>query len=124
MDATALLRMLGGLATVLCLLVGALWAVLRFNITLPGMVPGMRGSFGTARTDRRLALVERLAIDQRRSLALVRIDSNEHVILIAPEGHLVVQSRVVAGGTPPQPGFAALVENRVARAWQGGPGNE
>lgn len=83
MDFILLLRTIGGLLAVLGLLAGALWVVRRYGLTLPGMqAPG---------TERRLAVVERLAVDQRRSLTLVSIDGREHLLLIAPEGNLVVE---------------------------------
>lgn len=82
----ALLRMFGALALVLGGLAGALWAVRRFDLRLPGRI-------GLApRPERRLALVERLAVDPRRSLVLVRRDGREHLLLIAPEGHVVVEA--------------------------------
>ena len=81
-----LLRMVGALAIVLGGLAGALWAVRRFDLRLPGRI-GL-----AARPERRLALVERLAVDPRRSLVLVRRDGREHLLLIAPEGHVVVEA--------------------------------
>jgi flagellar biogenesis protein FliO len=81
-----LLRMLGALALVLGGLAGALWAVRRFDLRLPGRI-GL-----AARPERRLALIERLAVDPRRSLVLVRRDGREHLLLIAPEGHVVVEA--------------------------------
>ena len=81
-----LLRMFGALVLVLGGLAGALWAVRRFDLRLPGRI-GL-----TARPERRLALVERLAVDPRRSLVLVRRDGREHLLLIAPEGHVVVEA--------------------------------
>lgn len=81
-----LLRMFGALALVLGGLAGALWAVRRFDLRLPGRI-------GIApRPERRLALVERLAVDPRRSLVLVRRDGREHLLLIAPEGHVVIEA--------------------------------
>ncbi|MET4666589.1 flagellar biosynthetic protein FliO [Sphingomonas sp. PvP056] len=81
-----LLRMFGALALVLGGLAGALWAVRRFDLRLPGRI-------GLApRPERRLTLVERLAVDPRRSLVLVRRDGREHLLLIAPEGHVVVEA--------------------------------
>ena len=81
-----LLRMFGALVLVLGGLAGALWAVRRFDLRLPGRI-GL-----AARPERRLALVERLAVDPRRSLLLVRRDGREHLLLIAPEGHVVVEA--------------------------------
>ena len=90
-DGIALVRALGALFAVLGILCGALWAVRRFNIILPGA--------GAGRPDRRLAVVERLSLDPRRSIALLRRDGVEHLVLLAPEGHLVIESRINAGAS-------------------------
>ena len=87
MDLLPLLRMVGALGVVLGLLAGALWAVRRWDLKLPGRM----GAPG----DRRLALVERLPLDTRRSVALIRRDGREHLILLAPEGALVLESGIL-----------------------------
>ena len=97
-DTVALVRSLGALLTVLGCLAGALWAVRRFNLVLPGTGPA---------ADRRLAVVERLSLDPRRSLALLRRDDVEHLVLIAPEGHLVIESRI-AGAAAVRPAAQPL----------------
>lgn len=79
-----MLRALGALALLLGLLAGALWATRRFDLRLPGRVGH--------RAERRLELIERLAIDQRRSAVLLRCDGREHLVIIAPEGHVMVAS--------------------------------
>ncbi len=79
---------MGALGVVLGMLAGALWFVKRYNIRLPGsMAP---------RPGKRVALVERTGIDARRSVALIRRDGREHLILLAPEGNLVIESAIVA----------------------------
>jgi len=78
---------MGGLAVVLGMLAGALWIVKRYNIRLPGSIAGV--------STKRVALVERTGIDARRSVALVRRDGREHLILLAPEGNLVIESGIV-----------------------------
>jgi flagellar biogenesis protein FliO len=87
MEILPVLRMLGALGVVLGLLVGALWAVRRFQIRLPGVAGG--GGPG-----RRLELVERVSMDARRSVALVRRDGREHLLLLAPEGNMVIESGI------------------------------
>ena len=87
MDLLALLRTLGALGTVLGMLAGALWLVRRYDIKLPGRV--------AVDARRRVAVVERSAIDARRSVALIRRDGVEHLLLIAPEGHVVIESNIV-----------------------------
>ncbi|MFA6607040.1 MAG: hypothetical protein WCS75_08585, partial [Sphingomonas sp.] len=43
---------------------------------------------------RRLELVERVTLDGKRSLALIRRDGCEHLILIGPDGQMVVESGI------------------------------
>lgn len=87
MDAYSLLRTLGALGIVLGLLAGALWAVRRFDIRLPGRV----GAGGT----RRLELIERTTLDGKRSVALLRRDGREHLVLLAPEGSVVLETAII-----------------------------
>lgn len=79
-----MLRALGALALLLGMLAGALWATRRFDLRLPGRIG--------RRAEQRLELVERLTIDQRRSAVLIRCDGREHLVIIAPEGHVMVSS--------------------------------
>jgi flagellar biogenesis protein FliO len=83
MDVASLIRMFGGLATVLGLLAGALWVVRRYDVKLPGRLLSSSAA-------RRLELIERLPIDGRRSAVLIRRDDREHLVLIAPEGVLML----------------------------------
>ena len=96
MDALTLLRTFGALTLLLGLLAGALWGVRRYNIRLPGAV--------TRQPERRLELVERLGIDQRRSAILIRRDDREHLVIVSPEGQVVVETleaRAVGKAPPP-----------------------
>lgn len=95
-DVFSLLRATGALLTVLGILAAALWAVRRFNLVLPG---------SGRSPERRLAVIERVSLDPRRSLALLRRDGVEHLILLAPEGHLVIESQIAA--------VAAMLPNPV-----------
>jgi flagellar biogenesis protein FliO len=88
MDILPLLRMLGALGVVLGLLVGALWVVRRYQIRLPGAVGG-------GGSKRRLELVERVSMDSRRAVALVRRDGREHLLLLAPEGNMVIETGIL-----------------------------
>lgn len=88
MELLSLLRTLGALGVVLGLLAGALWVVRRYDIKLPNRVGG-----GLLR---RVELIERLPIDARRSVALIRRDGREHLILLAPEGPLLVETGILA----------------------------
>lgn len=85
MDAYILLRTLGALTLLLGVLAGALWAVRRFDLRLPGAI--------VRQPERRLELVERLGIDQRRSVVLIRRDDREHLVIISPEGQVVVETQ-------------------------------
>ena len=87
MDLLSFLRTIAALGTVLGLLGGALWAVRRYNIVLPGQI-GDRGM-------KRLALVERIGIDAKRSIVLVRRDDREHLVMIGPGGETVLESGIV-----------------------------
>lgn len=119
MDILSTLRTLGALGLVLGMLWGALWMVRRYDLNLPGRVamPGRR----------RVEMVERLPVDGRRSVALIRRDGVEHLILIGPEGAAVIETGITAPpraepDAPAAPaklahdlsalrtGFAALVE--------------
>ena len=93
MDMLSLLRTLGGLGVVLGLLAGALWVVRRYDVRLLGRIGG-----GAAR---RLKLVERLTVDAKRSVALIRRDGFEHLIFIDPAGAVIVESGIPCG-TPEQ----------------------
>jgi flagellar biogenesis protein FliO len=87
MDLFSILRMLGALLLVLGMLGACLWAVRRFDIRLPGRTGGL--------SVRRLEIVEREVIDTRRSVTLIRRDGREHLILLSPEGNLVVESGII-----------------------------
>ncbi|OAN52575.1 MULTISPECIES: flagellar biosynthetic protein FliO [unclassified Sphingobium] len=89
MDMLSLLRMIGALGVVLGLLAGGLWIVRRYEIRLPQK---FLSGFGPAGAPRRLELVERLALDPRRCVALIRKDGREHMLLIAPEGLLILDA--------------------------------
>ncbi len=87
-----MLRTLGALGLVLGMLATALWFVRRYDLKLPGRVTGGGR--------KRVELVERLAVDAKRSVALIRRDGCEHLIFIGPEGHATIETGIVA---PPQP---------------------
>ena len=77
MDASEIIRALAALSGVLALLCLGLWLARR----LGGIVPGARHS-----RQARLAVTERIALDPKRSVALVRHGNAEHLLLLAPEG--------------------------------------
>lgn len=96
MGLAEMVRALISLLAVLGMLGGALWAVRRWDLKLPGAM----GAIG-ARREARLALVERVALDTRRSLMLVRRDGVEHLLLIAPEGNIMLGEGAGEGTEPP-----------------------
>jgi len=113
MDMASLIRTMGGLGVVLGVLAAALWVVRRYDLRLPGRAVGIH--------DRRLELVETLSIDARRTVALIRRDGREHVILIAPEGHLILETGVVrepAELAAEESRRVARAEAQAQRAWQ------
>jgi len=94
-----MMRTLGALGMVLGMLAGALWAVRRYDIKLPGRVSGSGR--------KRVELVERLAVDAKRSVALIRRDGCEHLILMGPEGHVTLETGIAA----PQPVAAPAAQD-------------
>ena len=93
MEFLAVLRTLGSLAVVLGLLVGALWVVRRYDLRMPQKWLARLGDkLGDRTSVRRLELVERLAIDPRRSVVMIRSDAKDISLLIAPEGVIVLGS--------------------------------
>lgn len=87
MDLLSMLRTLGALGMVLGMLAAALWAVKRYDIKLPGRI--------SVTNRKRIEMVERLSIDAKRSVALIRRDGCEHLILIGPEGSATIETGIV-----------------------------
>ncbi|MFC0686501.1 flagellar biosynthetic protein FliO [Novosphingobium clariflavum] len=97
MEFLAVLRTLGALAVVLGLLVGALWVVRRYDLRMPQKWLARLGDrLGDRTAVRRLELVERLAIDPRRSVVMIRSDNKDISLLIAPEGVVLLDSAPIA----------------------------
>lgn len=97
MDFVLILRTFGALAVVLGILVGALWLVRRYDVRLPG-------AGGSHSRQRRVQLIERIALDQKRYLLLVRRDDREHLLLVRPNGVLVLEHGIpVRRASQPRP---------------------
>jgi flagellar protein FliO/FliZ len=96
MDLIELFRMLFGLLAVLALI--GLCAVGARKAGLAG------SAFGAAR---RLKLVETLALDARRRLAIVSCDGREHLIAFGPAGETLIAADIPApaAGVPARPAF-------------------
>ena len=71
------------------------------------------GRIGRAASDRRLALVERIQIDAKRSLVLVRRDGCEHLFVLLPDRVAVLETGIVRGAATP---FGAMLETVTADA--------
>lgn len=89
MDFLDWVRALFALTATLGLIALAAYGARRFGMMRLGVVA----------TERRMRVVERLMLDPRRSLVLVRLDGNEHLLLLSPAGDLVVAKQ----DAPPAP---------------------
>lgn len=82
LDYDTYVRGLAALVAVLGLIAGAAWVARRMG-------------FGSARSgsrrDRRLAISEVLAVDNRRRLVLIKRDAVEHLLLIGGTGDVIVE---------------------------------
>jgi flagellar protein FliO/FliZ len=90
MELVSLMRTMGSLAMVLGLLGAALWIVRRYDIQLPG-----RAALTPGRSTRRVELVERIQLDQKRSVVLIRRDDREHLFVLHPDRATVLESRIL-----------------------------
>lgn len=83
-----MLRTIGALGMVLGMLAGALWFVKRYDVKLPGRVTNSRR--------KRIEIVERLSVDAKRSVALIRRDGMEHLVMFGPEGQSTIETGIAA----------------------------
>jgi flagellar protein FliO/FliZ len=88
MDILSMLRTIGALGMVLGMLAGALWFVKRYDVKLPGRVTNARR--------KRIEIVERLSVDGKRSVALIRRDGMEHLVMFGPEGQSTIETGIAA----------------------------
>jgi len=88
MDYESYLRGVVALIAVLALIGLAAWGARRF---------GLAGGRAGPRRDRRLAIAEVLAVDNRRRLVLVKRDAVEHLLLIGGAAEIVVERGIVTG---------------------------
>lgn len=84
MDAVEILKALIALLFVLALILLVAWAVRRFGIDKSWQLK--------AGNQRRLEVRERLVIDPKRQLVLVRHDNKEHLLLLGQNEATLVQS--------------------------------
>lgn len=50
---------------------------------------------------RRMSVIESLFLDPRRRLVIVKVDGEEHVLLLSPFGDRPIATRQAAAGEPP-----------------------
>ncbi len=70
-------------------LMGGLWLVLR-KLGLNGPIPIVPAA------QRRLKVVESIALDPRRRAIILRRDSTEHLVILGPSGETVVETGISA----------------------------
>ena len=88
MDIDVYTRFLLALIFILALIGGLAWLARRFG--LGGKLVPNQGA------DRRLSIVEVMALDSRRKLVLLRRDSAEHLVLLGPTSDLLIESASAA----------------------------
>jgi flagellar protein FliO/FliZ len=88
METAQILRAVGAFLFVMALLGGAGWLLKRYGhkLNLIGAMPGT----GT----KRLRVQETLALDPRRRLILIKRDDVEHLLLVGPDGQMLVESGI------------------------------
>lgn len=87
MDLAEYLKFFAALLFVLALIGAAAWLVRRFG--LAGAIPVRR-----PHRERRLHVVEALALDSKRKLVLIRRDDQEHLVLLGLQNDIVVESGI------------------------------
>ena len=88
MELAALARTMGALGVVLGLLAAALWIVRRYDIALPGRIGASATLAG------RVGVIERVTLDARRSLVLLRRDDREHLVVLAPDRVTILEQGI------------------------------
>ena len=107
MDVLDWLRAVVALAVTLSL-IGIAALVLRRLGMLQGALPGQ--------APRRMRVMERLSLDPRRSVVIVRVDSEDHVLLLSPFGEKKL-ARIAS--PPPLPPVAEAQAERNENQGEG-----
>ncbi len=81
----SILKFVAAFALVMGLMLGLAWVMKRAGLGGKSFLPGGK---------RRLAIVEQLPLDHRRRLMIIRRDDRDHLIIVGPDGHLVVESNI------------------------------
>ena len=66
---------------------------------------------GKGGKQRRLGIVEVMAVDTKRRLVLVRRDEVEHLLLIGPAGDVLVERSIGAAAASTTPAFETLLDS-------------
>tara|TARA_B100001179_G_scaffold208104_1_gene173089 strand:- start:11 stop:301 length:291 start_codon:yes stop_codon:yes gene_type:complete len=90
MESPDLLRSLVSLLFVLALILLVAWAFKRFGLE-------RRFISASGKGEPRLKIVERLMLDPKRRLVVVRFDNREHLILSGPTQDVLIESYDVSG---------------------------
>lgn len=101
MEATSYLQFIFALVFVLGLIAALAWVARRFGLAPRATLPRGGGKGDGAKAERRLAIVEVLAVDARRRMVLVRRDDTEHLVLIGAERDTVIETGISAPGAVP-----------------------
>ena len=94
MDLENYLRFLAALVLVIGLIGTVAWVARRFG--LAGRLPSLK-----RRGERRLGVIEYMALDPKTRLVLVRRDDTQHLLLLGAAGPVVVE-RGIAEPAPPE----------------------
>jgi flagellar protein FliO/FliZ len=78
-------------------LLGGLAAILKY-INAKGLTFG-----GRKGRERRMKIVENLAIDSKRRCVILRCDKREHLLLLSSEGDIVVETNLPPAKNPSSP---------------------
>ncbi len=89
MDITDFLRYAAALAFVLALILALAWVMRRTG--LDGRFGGSATAFGK-KSERRLAVIETLMLDNRRRLILFRCDDRDHLVLLGQTSETVIDA--------------------------------
>jgi flagellar protein FliO/FliZ len=91
MEVTEILRFGAALIFVLALIGAAAYAMRAFGFA----------TFATRRPgDRRLSVTESMSIDARRRLLLIRRDDEEYLVLLSPQGDVILGDRLKMKAVP------------------------
>lgn len=105
MDLETYLRFLLALIFVIGLIVAAAWLARRLG--LGGRLAPRAGR------QRRLAIVEVAALDNRNRLILLRRDGVEHLVLLGAQQHLLIERGIAPEGDTQR--FADLIDEHAQR---------